>query len=64
MQVDPDDDEPTNSQHIESYSLRLPTLAQIMAQSEQEQGTSNGNQTKAERIKKKDNLQKLSLILP
>ena len=35
-----------------------------MAQSEQEQGTSNGNQTKAERIKKKDNLQKLSLILP
>ena len=64
MQVDPDEDEPTNCQHIESYSLRLPTLAQIMAQSEQEQGTSNGSQTKAERIKKKDNLQKLSLILP
>ena len=64
MQVDPDENQPTDYQHIESYSLRLPTLAQIMAQSEQEQGTSNGNQTKAERIKKKDNLQKLSLILP
>ena len=64
MQVDPDEDEATDCQHIESYSLRLPTLAQLIAQSELEQGTSSGDQTKAERIKKKENLQKLSLILP
>ena len=64
MQVDPDEDEATDCQHIESYSLRLPTLAQLMAQSELEQGTSSGDQTKVERIKKKENLQKLSLILP
>ena len=36
MQVDLDEDEPTSWQHIESYSLRLPTLAQIMPQSELE----------------------------
>ena len=53
MQVDPDEDEATDCRYIESYSLRLPTLAQLMAQSELEQGTSSGDQTKAERIKKK-----------
>ena len=64
MQVGPYDEEHTECNHIASYSLKLPSVEQLLSQKDLQQGTSSGKQTKDERYERKDKFAKVVMNSP